>query len=301
MVQWAWRGNRRKWERAARVLLALLLVVALAYVIARTLWLVGYGPEDRIPSAQLRQVSVGSGGQIDTTLSQSQVNDWRLFGTYQRVPTRKDKVEAPETRLQLELLGLFLARDPDRSTAIIAQQGQEARLYHIGDEIPGNATLEHIYADRVILRRKGRLETLRFDSLEALSGVTQVMRSAALSSSTSVPAQTPAPPSASTGTPAPASTPRKDLAKQRKMLVRRLGLEPVAPGAANGYVIGEQAPAKLINQVGLEQGDVIVSVNGYPLGTRQSDLAALQSYQDTQTATIVIKRGDQLFTVNYPP
>ncbi|HAR60730.1 MAG TPA: hypothetical protein DCS18_11115, partial [Alcanivorax sp.] len=72
-------------------------------------------------------------------------------------------VDAPDTRLSLELLGLFQTRDRDKSSAIIAEKGKDAELFHIGDAIPGNAELEDIYADRVILRRQGRLETLRLN------------------------------------------------------------------------------------------------------------------------------------------
>jgi general secretion pathway protein C len=84
-------------------------------------------------------------------------------------------------------------------------------------------------------------------------------------------------------------------------LIRQLGLQPVSEGGTEGYRIGEQAPKQLIEQVGLNQGDVVVSVNGYPLGDEESDLAALQSYLDSQAASIVVQRGEQEFTVNYPP
>lgn len=125
MVQWAWRGNQQIWEQAARALLAVLLVVVLAYVIARTVWLIGYGPEDPIPESNLQQVQSVDGRQGSLAVSQSQVDGWRLFGTYQKVPDRQgEEVKAPETRLQLQLLGLFLSRDSHRSSAIIARQGE---------------------------------------------------------------------------------------------------------------------------------------------------------------------------------
>lgn len=281
MLQWARRGNQQRWERVVRVLLALLLVVVLAYIIAQTVWLIGYGPNDAIPASGLKRVNAADDRHGGTALSQAQVQDWHLFGVYQKELAKSTgEVNAPETRLQLELLGLFQTRDRARSSAIIAQKGQDSELYHIGDDIPGNAKLEDIYADRVILRRKGRLETLRLNDLSTLGGVTQVTE------------PTPA---------SPAPSPQTDLSRQRGILIHRLGLKPIADGANQGYRIGKQAPENLIKQVGLKKGDVIVSVNGYPLGTEDSDLAALQSYQDTRAATIVVDRGDQKFTVNYPP
>jgi len=92
-----------------------------------------------------------------------------------------------------------------------------------------------------------------------------------------------------------------DLARQRKMIVSQLGLEPVNQGGSAGYRLGKRAPKQLLAQVGLQSDDVILSVNGHPLGTESNDMAALRSYQNTQQASIVVQRGDQQFTVNYPP
>lgn len=282
MLEWARRGNRQLWERLLRALLAVLLVVTLAYLLAWTFWLIVEGPQDVIPPANLPHLNLSGGDHPRGRLSESQVAGWHLFGVYQPKAgenTANQPVSAPETNLQLSLLGLFQSTDPKQSSAIIAEKGQDAELYHIGDRIPGNATLTEIYSDRVILRRQGRLETLRLESFGSLSGVSEVT-----------------PPSR----PAPSRQPAS-LSQERGVLIHRLGLEPVSQGSAQGYRIGAQAPRALLSQVGLKVGDVILSVNGHPLGTENSDLAALRSYRDKQTATIVVDRGDQQFTVNYPP
>lgn len=301
MLQRARWGHRQTWERVAPVLLALALVVVLAYVIARTVWLIGYGPSDPVFESSLPRIQVAGDRQTDAGLSQSQVNGWQLFGAYNSKVSaqQKNEVDAPETRLQLLLLGLFLSPDANRSSAIIAQKGQDAGLYHIGDDIPGNAKLENIYADRIILRRQGRLETLRLSSLGTLSGVAQVSQSDATPPVSSQPAPNQSAPAQPVS--APVSSPQAEFAKQRGVLIDRLGLKPVTKGASDGYTIGPQAPVSLIQQLGLKPGDVIVSVNGHPLGDKESDLAAMQSYQSTRKATIVVDRGDQQFTVSYPP
>lgn len=302
MLQRARWGHRQTWERVAPVLLALVLVVVLAYVIARTVWLIGYGPSDPVLESGLPHIQIAGDQQVETGLSQSQVDGWQLFGAYNSkvAAQQKDEVDAPETRLQLLLLGLFLSPDADRSSAIIAQKGQDAGLYHIGDDIPGNAKLENIYADRIILRRQGRLETLRLSSLGTLNGVAQVSQSASTLPASAQPASNQSVPAQPVSTQT-VSNPQAEFTKQRGVLIDRLGLKPVTKGASDGYTIGPQAPVSLIQQLGLKPGDVIVSVNGHPLGNKESDLAAMQSYQSTRKATIVIDRGDQQFTVSYPP
>lgn len=286
MSQLASWGKQQQWGAPVRWAIAVLLVVALAYVLAQTVWLLWYGPSEPVPANSKARLEVSLSGDA-RTLSQAQIDNWQLFGSYEPVAsTANDKpTDAPETRLRLALLGVFQNADTKRATAIIAEKGKEGELYHIGDSIPGNAKLEEVYPDRVILRRAGRLETLRWSDT-ALGGVAEVQRKSV------------SPPRGNdtvvAGSPA-------DLARQRKMIVSQLGLEPVNQGGSAGYRLGKRAPKQLLAQVGLQSDDVILSVNGHPLGTESNDMAALRSYQNTQQASIVVQRGDQQFTVNYPP
>ncbi|KAF0804186.1 hypothetical protein A6D6_03268 [Alcanivorax xiamenensis] len=265
----------------------LLLVVGLAYLIAQTVWLLSYGPNDPVPESGLRTMSASGQSGERRGISPSEMEAWNLFGVYQAEEDVSDKpVDAPDTRLKLKLLGVFRSLDRSQSSAIIAESGGDAELYHIGDALPGNATVEEIYADRIILKRVGQLETLRLSELAALGGV-------------SVSSRPPPPPPPRQ--PEESSPGEADLGQQRTTLIRQLGLKAVASGESQGYSLGSSAPKQLIEQVGLNQGDVILSVNGYLLGTEENDLAALQSFQESQSATIVVQRGDQEFTVSYPP
>ncbi|CUR46091.1 type II secretion system protein N [Alloalcanivorax xenomutans] len=288
MIQWAQRGNTRQWLPPLRLAVMLLLLVGLAYLIAQTVWLLSYGPNDPVPESGLRTVSASGQGGERRGISPSEMESWNLFGVYQAQEEASDKpVDAPDTRLKLQLLGVFRSLDRTQSSAIVAESGGDAELYRIGDALPGNATVEEIYADRIILKRVGQLETLRLSELAALGGVSVSSR------------PPPPPPPRRPQEPAPPA--EADLGQQRTTLIRQLGLKAVTSGESQGYSLGSSAPKQLIEQVGLNQGDVILSVNGYPLGTEENDLAALQSFQESQSATIVVQRGDQEFTVSYPP
>jgi general secretion pathway protein C len=272
-----------------RWLVAVLLIIGLAFVLAQTFWLLWYGPSEQIPSNSKTRLQVASAGQT-VSLSQSQVDSWQLFGNFeQEAATQSDKpTDAPETRLRLELLGVFQTADTAKASAIIAEKGKEGELYRIGDSIPGNASLEEVYPDRVILRRAGRLETLRWSD-SSLGGVSEIERPR------SEPVQPPA------NEQAVSEGSEDDMLRQRKAIIGQLGLTPVAEGGNQGYQLGKRAPKQLISQVGLKSNDVILSVNGHGLGTEEGDLAALRSFQETRQASIVVQRGDQQFTVNYPP
>jgi len=283
-LQFSEWGKAYPWGKPVRWLLAVALVIALAWVLAETVWLLLYGPNDSIPATEKTRLEMAASSST-TSLSQTQVDGWQLFGEYQAEPREASNkpTDAPDTRLRLELLGVFQTPDPEKATAIIAEKGKDAELYHIGDSIPGNASLEEVYADRVILRRAGRLETLRW-SENALGGVSEVSRQ-----------------EQSRPAPTPVEGDTADMLQQRQTIIKQLSLSPVSDGSNQGYTLGKRAPKQMLAQVGLEPGDVILSVNGHGLGTEESDVAALESFKQTQQASIVVQRGDQQFTVNYPP
>ena len=287
MSQWAAWGQYQQWGKPVRWLVAILLVIALAFVLAQTFWLLWYGPNEPIPSNSKTRLQVASSGQA-VILSQSQVDSWQLFGSFEQeaAPQSDKPTDAPETRLRLELLGVFQTADTDKASAIIAEKGKEGELYRIGDSIPGNASLEEVYPDRVILRRAGRLETLRWSD-SSLGGVSQVSRQPAVE-------REPQQSQITEGS-------EEDMQRQRTAIIGQLGLQPVAQGGNQGYQLGKRAPKQLISQVGLQSNDVILSVNGHSLGTEEGDMAALRSFQETRQASIVVQRGNQQFTVNYPP
>ena len=287
MSQWAAWGQYQQWGKPVRWLVAILLVIALAFVLAQTFWLLWYGPNEPIPSNSKTRLQVASSGQA-VILSQSQVDSWQLFGSFEQeaAPQSDKPTDAPETRLRLELLGVFQTADTEKASAIIAEKGKEGELYRIGDSIPGNASLEEVYPDRVILRRAGRLETLRWSD-SSLGGVSQVSRQPAVE-------REPQQSQITEGS-------EEDMQRQRTAIIGQLGLQPVAQGGNQGYQLGKRAPKQLISQVGLQSNDVILSVNGHSLGTEEGDMAALRSFQETRQASIVVQRGNQQFTVNYPP
>ncbi|BES71295.1 hypothetical protein RE428_23130 [Marinobacter nanhaiticus D15-8W] len=78
----------------------------------------------------------------------------------------------PETNLRLFLRGV-MAGDEENAIASALIEGSDSRTeaYAIGDELPGNATLRSVYANRVIIERSGKLENLYFPETSDSSGI----------------------------------------------------------------------------------------------------------------------------------
>ncbi len=77
-------------------------------------------------------------------------------------PAANQPSQTPVTDLALTLQAIFSAPDGANSNAIIAGADGNAKNYRVGAVLADNATVERIDADQVILKRDGKLETLRF-------------------------------------------------------------------------------------------------------------------------------------------
>src|SRR5690349_3317621 len=81
-----------------------------------------------------------------------------LFGQYQAPATSAASLlAAPDTPLNMTLIGLLADDRAQYSRALIAQNNEE-RSYAVGDDLGRGVTLQAIFPDRVILSRNGRLE-----------------------------------------------------------------------------------------------------------------------------------------------
>lgn len=82
--------------------------------------------------------------------------DEHIFGLFS-----DDFDDLPETQLQLTLQGTGVDhRDTAVSIAIISSPNQKARLFHIGDDVPGGAEIKDILFDRIVIDNNGELQKL---------------------------------------------------------------------------------------------------------------------------------------------
>lgn len=77
----------------------------------------------------------------------------------------------PETNLRLFLRGVLAASGDFPGSALIEDDKSKTEAYLVGDELPGDAKLRSVRANRVIIERGGKLENLYFPDEEDRSGV----------------------------------------------------------------------------------------------------------------------------------
>lgn len=279
-------GGAERWMKAGGALLCLLAVVWMAWVMAGLAWLVS-GHD----SSALRMAPAESRRVVAPTADISLLASYNLFGQSALVPATGAAENAPDTSLQLRLTGVFVSVDPSRSSAIVADSsGLAGKLYRVEETLPGGATLESVFEDRILLRRTTGSEILRFEKTSLLDG-----KPAARSGSLSSGAQQ----GAGTGT-AVAPDVRQMLADAAAAMtdspvefLREMGLRR----NGRGYEVSADAPENLRNTVGLKPGDRLLSVNGRQLGDAEADRALLDELKSGGTARVEIQRGGQIVTV----
>jgi type II secretion system protein C len=96
------------------------------------------------------------------------IAQWNLFGTADKPKPATVKkapvVNAPETRLDLKLLGVVFDKKTNNSFAIIKPGRNKQKLYKLKDVLPGNAEITEITERGVTLKRAGRFESLTLES-----------------------------------------------------------------------------------------------------------------------------------------
>jgi general secretion pathway protein C len=276
-------------------LLADLALAALAlWLLVRLIWAL-WGATPQLAAGAPAPTSAAVAAPSTTPLA-----SWHLFGNaLPSLDPRRVARDAPQTGLKLVLHGVYASADPHVGRAIIGdEQGQE-RSYQSGDELPGGATLDQIYPDRVTLHRGAALEALSLprDSASAAPAP----RAAANLPGGAHPGS---PPPFVNPMIAPAAAP--DLARAGAALKRdpnELAREiQVLPVLENGKFAGVRLSggkeAPLLAKLGLRPDDVITAVNGIALDSpaRGTEIAA--SLQHAERARVTVRRNGQPVTLD---
>ena len=243
-----------------RALVHVLLILLLAYSLAQLSWrlLPQSEPQALLPVTTLASKTV-SGGVSNGRVQQ--LPGWHLFGEVAQQSVAPAPVDLPETNLRLTLRGRIASHNQAEARAIVADPSGNENFYKVGDKLPGNADLKEIHADRIVIQRGGRYETLKLpkDSLDMGSA-----------SSRSVSGR--ASPGRATRATA-ASRQSYSLRQYRDTLLndpqKVADLVRIQPANKNGRFVGYKLQpgryATFMTRYCLLPGDVVTSVNGVEL------------------------------------
>lgn len=240
------------------------------------------------------------------------VSSLELFGRLEVADTLPQALDAPETKLNLELQGIFIAQDAKLSTAIVAQKNKTGELFAIGDKLPGNATLAAVFEDHVLIRRGTRIEKLLFSdskfqfvsdrspastSPRSGGGISDTTRSHLGSAKNSISDKNESNNNSINNS--PINTYQEKLRSDLQGTLSKAGITPVSTGESNGYKVGADAQGA-IKQAGLQPGDVILSINGKPVGVASNDSALMAQVMASSRVRVEVRRGARRFFLTVP-
>ena len=274
--------DAQRWLARLPEIVNIVLVILIALSLARLFWLAWpAGDNELTPATTARQSAQDENGAVDVDTIASA----HLFGEQtvkDRAAEQREIINAPETRLNLVLTGIVSEANGDRSRALIKSGRNDQDSYAVGDDVSNGVKLHAIYANRVILDRSGRYETLTLESVKQARNLAGVKRTQAVSSDLA-----------------------QDLGEVRKQILanpanasRYIRLQPERQnGNLVGYRIYPGADRGLFEKAGLKSGELVTAVNGQPLDNPAASLKLLSNLASASSASVTLERDGQQRTV----
>ncbi len=238
-------------------------------------------PERSISAAASAQIPAASNAAPRRVLDVQSIINAHLFG--EASPAEQaagDPADAPETNLSLVLAGTIAASDPKSGFGIIGESATTAKLFSVGDSVPGGARLHAVYGDRVILERAGQLEALLLPR-DYKGGGSAFAPQARADAPTAPGAQV-------------VDRVRRMIAQDPGSVAEIMRPQPVfANGQQRGYRVYPGRNRAQFARLGLRPGDLVMSVNGTPLDDPQRGMEIFRSIGTSNQVRVTVERNGQ--------
>lgn len=187
----------------------------------------------------------------------------------------RHSAQTPESTLDLFLKGIVATNDDQLGYAIIRSPDDQEFHFRAGDSVYGLATLEEIYIDHVIIRHNGLHEVLRLpiefmarDHFQDEASKREAHRIVT-------------------------DFREKLLARDGMALIRMFGFEETyRNGGFIGFTVkiaGEDG-ARMLEVLGVEEGDVVTAVNGKRFAESLEAIESLTALKDATEVDVEIDR-----------
>lgn len=266
---------------------SLLLVVAIAWQIARIIWLLVPGPAIGDPVSLPATSAAGRSSMTGTDVQA--IASTHMFGIAEEqasdtAPVVTEDDNLVDTRLtNLSLKGTVASSVPEFSVAVIADGNKDEKVYAIGDAIGNNVKLHAVYADRVVLNENGALTNLKLprEFIAANSSPTRRattnVRQATSSNSSSI---------------------QSVLSQNLTRLSDVIRPTPYfVNGQQSGYRVYPGRNRQQFASLGLRPGDLIKDIDGQSLTDPTQAMQIFQALGTSDQVTVTVERNGQPETI----
>ena len=263
--------------------ISLLLVVLIAWQLAKIVWMLIPGPAagDPVAAPAADMAALQSSGDIADVAA---IAGAHIFGVASADPVEVQPVVVDETEnlsdtrlTNLSLRGTIASQVAELAVAIIADSGDEEKIYLIGDPISSRAKLHAVYSERVVLNENGVLTNLwlpkEFKQSAAPARRNIVTRSRATSNTQSI-----------------QSVVSENVAKLADVI------RPTpyfVNGQQQGYRVYPGRNRAQFSALGLRPGDLIKDIDGQSLTDPAQAMQIFQSLGNADQVSVTIERNGQ--------
>jgi len=263
-------------DRATRTVpraLTVVLVVGIAWQLVQLTWLLL--ERFRPPASAEMVMAPPPATAVRKGIDVQAIASAHLFGAPQAEQAAPE--DAQPTQMNLVLSAVFAANDPTKGLAVIGESPQSAKVFAVGAVVRPGTKLHSVYLDRVILDRNGQLETL---SLPRPSTVGIITRTAV------------APPRPGGGQ--FADNLRRIAETNPTAFAEVVRPQPVfANGVQRGYRVYPGRNRQQFAKLGLQPGDLVLSINGTPLDDPQRGMEIFNTIGTSDRVSVTVERNGQ--------
>ena len=263
----------------------LMLVVVIAWQMARIVWMIMPGPTSSGPIAVPAGMTV-SGSTNAAQTDVSIIANAHLFGVAApedavpeaALPATSDLDSLPDARVAFSVKGIVAAADPEFSVAILADQSKEENVYGIGDIIQTGTTLHEVHDRLIVIRQNGALYKMELPN--------------------DFPQGTPSTRRSSPQTQRAASTNTQSIQNVVSQNVSKLA-DVIRPtpyfvgGQQQGYRVYPGRDRKQFAKLGLRPGDLIKDIDGASLTDPQQALQIFENLGSAEEVSVTVERNGQ--------
>lgn len=271
-----------------RLIVWLVLLAMLAYQLAIVFWQFYPEPvvQNTVQIEPLGRSGVDGAGQQTSLDKANAIARSYLFGKAEQEQVVVQNVEqAPETKLNYKLRGIYFSDEAALSSAIVEVRPNDSKHYYIGDELDDKIILSAIAQDHVLIDRYGKIERLNLQK-PVVSSSSNDVASIGLASS-------------------PDTTRLLQSYKRRYVsnplaLAKRFQAIPVQENGRNvGFRLRALRGESLLKKLDFNENDVFTKINGISLDKPFQALDALKSLTTAKSVSVTILRNGNEQTMEF--
>ena len=242
--------------------------------------------------------------------------DHRPRGAYQEIVSRDifNLAPLPQPRvhiaekldLHLDLIGVSIASAGKPPYAILSSRSGEQNVYSLGETIPDAGKLVEIDPDHVLIDHQGKRVALYLPKNDLPGPVEAAQPEEPPPTDETADAsddEEPYDPNVEDLGDNHYKIPRASLDHTVNNLAQSLtqirAIPNVQNGKTSGFALSEIEPGSIFDEMGLEEGDVLRSVNGQPMNDPALAMQMMNSLRSASQVTIVVLRDGEPTTITY--